>query len=332
MDEQLLHQYLKKISLPASGSHKGQNGKVMVIGGSDLFHAASLWSLEVVSRMVDMVFYSSVPTNNAFVLKMKETFRNGIVVKREEIESYIQEADVVLIGPGMQRNQPLNAGEKKAYTKPTLDEWEHDTEKIVNYLLSTYPHKKWVIDAGALQMVAPDLLNHNMIITPHQKEFENIYKKAVALHSYLEREDRNTKQFEEVLLPGITHFLTIDKHHLTEFQREYALSSKIMNSTTILTKGEVDLIVQWKSNLESSEFECITGGNVGMTKGGTGDVLAGLVAGLYGFTDDPFTAATVGSYVNKTAGDTLYKTVGLFFNASDLAAQIPKTLKNVFAL
>ena len=49
---------LKNLYKPASGSHKGDNGKVLIIAGSKLFHAASLWPLMVASRIVDMVFYS----------------------------------------------------------------------------------------------------------------------------------------------------------------------------------------------------------------------------------------------------------------------------------
>jgi len=49
------------------GSHKGQNGKLLIIGGSSLFHAASAWSLQVAARLVDMVFYSSVPGGDSFV-------------------------------------------------------------------------------------------------------------------------------------------------------------------------------------------------------------------------------------------------------------------------
>src|SRR3974390_915494 len=92
-------QLLKKLSLPSSSSHKGQNGKVLVIGGSKLFHAASLWSLEIASKLVDMVFYSSVPENNEIVQKAKEEFRNGIVIPRSEIDKYIEEADSIVIGP-----------------------------------------------------------------------------------------------------------------------------------------------------------------------------------------------------------------------------------------
>ena len=51
---------LDQLYRPGKDSHKGQNGKLLVIGGSNLFHSASMWSLEVASRIVDMVFYSSV--------------------------------------------------------------------------------------------------------------------------------------------------------------------------------------------------------------------------------------------------------------------------------
>ena len=97
---------LKKLYIPPPSSHKGQNGKLMIVGGSELFHGASLWALKIASRIVDMVFYSSVPENNEIVQKAKQEFRDGIVIRRNQIESYIEEADCVLIGPGwfVQRN------------------------------------------------------------------------------------------------------------------------------------------------------------------------------------------------------------------------------------
>ena len=62
-----------------------------------------------------------------------------------------------------------------------------------------------------------------------------------------------------------------------------------------------------------------------MTKGGTGDCLAGLVAAVWTKIDDEVQAAEVASIICKEAGDELYEQVGTFFNASDLAATIPKT-------
>ena len=60
---------MKHIHVPLAGSHKGQNGRLLLIGGSRLFHAASIWSLTVASRIVDLVHYASVPVNNELIIE-----------------------------------------------------------------------------------------------------------------------------------------------------------------------------------------------------------------------------------------------------------------------
>ncbi len=64
--------YLRQLSIPAVNSHKGQNGKLMIIGGSGLFHSASIWAAEIASHFVDMVHYSSTPENNQILLSLKK--------------------------------------------------------------------------------------------------------------------------------------------------------------------------------------------------------------------------------------------------------------------
>jgi hydroxyethylthiazole kinase-like uncharacterized protein yjeF len=244
---------LKSLRFPDPNSHKGQNGKLLIIGGSELFHAASKWSLDVASKFVDMVFYSSVPTNNQLIREAKGNFWNGIVVPREDLESYLEEADCVLIGPGMTRSL--------------------DTATTTNHLVSTFADKKWVIDAGALQMIDPKYISENMIITPHHQE------------------------------------LTLLKHN--GFVTPHRCVQILKGVKDVVTQGEMTLTIE--------------GGNGGMTKGGTGDVLAGLVAALY-CKNDAWTAAVAGSYFNKQAGDWLYQTVGPFFNSSDLVTAIPQVM------
>lgn len=168
---------LKSLYIPSSSSHKGQNGKVMLIAGSKLFHAASIWPLTVISRMVDMVFYSSVEENNELVLKMKEQFLNGIVIPRESLDSYIEESDCILIGPGMPREGGVQEG-------------DNDTKILTESLLKKYKHKKWVVDGGSLQTISPDILPPMAIITPHKGEFQKLFGTDATMTSVAEMAKR----------------------------------------------------------------------------------------------------------------------------------------------
>ena len=262
---------LKKLFVPKHDSSKGDNGKLMIIAGSILFHAASIWPLEVSSKIVDMVYFSSVLMNNNIVQNDKNRFRNGIVISRNNLEKYVQEADCVLIGPGL----PRDSGK---------EEQDDSTKDLTEKLLLNYPNKKWVVDGGSLQVIAPNILPKTSIITPNKKEFEMLFSLSPT--------------FENAI----------------EMAKKYEI--------TILLKGEQDIV----ANKEKSVI--IKGGNQGMTKGGTGDVLAGLTASFY-CKNETFLSAASASYINKQAGEKLYKTMGLYYNASDLANEIPKVMKKL---
>ncbi|MBI5613433.1 NAD(P)H-hydrate dehydratase [Candidatus Gottesmanbacteria bacterium] len=327
---------IRKLTVPKKGSHKGQNGRLLLIGGSKLFHAASLWSLTVASRIVDLVHYASVPENNEIVLQAKSEFRNGIVISREQIEEYIEEDDCILIGPGMTR--------------------DIETEELTNRLLKKYPKKQWVIDAGALQMMDTALIPPGAILTPHHGEFEILCQKS--LHSgrnIFEHSSVSSSTIgAEVARPnsGVFQSLTsvrapsVENSNLSDLPAPHGDLSSLTSlsdedkvkmfakdhSCIVLLKGEKDIACEGGSCTGKvcvpTECRVITGGNEGMTKGGTGDVLAGLIAAL-ACTNDPFLATIAGSFINKAAGDSLYKSVGPYFNATDLADQIPKTMKEL---
>ena len=65
-----------------------------------------------------------------------------------------------------------------------------------------------------------------------------------------------------------------------------------------------------------------------MTKGGTGDVLAGIIGALAA-TNGNLTAALAGAYLNGLAGDTLFQKVGTFYNAEDLVGAVGEVWKNL---
>lgn len=311
--EQYILNILSQLKKPDPNSHKGQNGKLMIIGGSELFHAASRWSLDIASKFVDMVFYSSVPSNNELIKEAKQNFWNGIVIERSNIEEYIEEADVVLIGPGMERgSENRKTGKQESsqqlssFPVSQLSELDwNSTEQVTNYLLAKYPHKKWVIDAGALQMMDPSLLNENCIVTPHYQELLTLCKKLPKKSFFFEDFMNDIEEESDVFMP-------VNIGSVIGMSRE-------LNKAVLLIKGKIDYVGNTENVLT------VSGGNAGMTKGGTGDVLAGLVAALY-CTNDAMTSAVVGSYINKKAGESLFKKVGYFFNASDLVEEIPRVM------
>lgn len=304
--------YLKNLYQPSPSSHKGQNGKLLIIGGSHLFHAASLWSLKIASRIVDMVFYSSVDENNKIVEECKKEFRDGIIVPRNDLEEYIKEADCILIGPGMLRqsaDKSTNPNNETNNTSQTIHKSTNSPQKLseinslqnegeqtfflTKYMLQNHKNKRFVIDAGALQELRFEWLKDLKeipILTPHEKELEMLAKNN-----------------------GTTPAETINN----------AVTSQRLvtaNNMVILLKGPTDTIY-----FPHQDPIKIKGGVTGMTKGGTGDVLAGLLASFY-CKNDALTATVAASFFNKKAGEELAKTVGNYFNSSDLANQLPKTI------
>lgn len=272
---------LNKLFVPATSSHKSDNGRVLVIGGSKLFHASIFWAAQAASKFVDLVHFSSPANENNDLARyrLKQGFWEGIVVDWGDIEHYITEDDCILIGPGMPRDDGLYPGETP-------------TSYIVNSLLQKYPDKRWVIDGGALQEVDLSLFNQNHIITPHRGEWERVASK-------MQDERLKIKDWD-------------DAGQRAEIIAQLSLR---LNGITILTKGKIDVVYQ------GEQCVLVEGGNAGMTKGGTGDVLAGIVAALY-CKNDAFLAAQAASYLTKQAGDKAFEEKGFWFGAVDLMGEL----------
>lgn len=293
-----------------------------------MFHAASQWSFRVISRLVDMTFYSSVAENNEIIQEAKIGIQNGVVVRRLDLANYLQEADSVLLGPGMRRDfrsrfEPAKMSSLRWEDLSELD-WEFDTQAVTAAVLKHFPDKHWVIDAGALQVVRPSWLPPGSILTPHQRELADLTKKlSPSLANFAE-------QLKEVQLElsarafgkqATLQPVLVERAELTDFLPDaladlmLAVSAKL-NNANLIVKGQADLI--WNNQ----QILAVVGGNAGLTKGGTGDVLAGLTAGLAA-KSEPFAAAVVGSYLCKLAGHHLYEQKRTMYNTSDLVEQLP---------
>ena len=295
-DPSAIKPFLQNIYMPPAQSHKGHNGKVLIIGGSKLFHSASLWAAEIATHFTDIVHYASTKENNAIFHDLKTTFRNGMVIEQKDIPYYVEEDDAILLGPGMVRTE-VKREKLKVKSFDSLLDLENEAEysrEITHYLLSHYPQKRFVIDAGALQMMDIDWLKlpqETPIITPHQLEFERLFGVSLL----------NASQDEKVL-------------KVTQYAKEY--------KCVILLKAVVDIIS------DGTRVTVVEGGNPGLTKGGSGDILAGVTVSLRA-KNDAFESAVIASYLEKMAADELSKTDGYWYNMEDLIHQIPKTFSEI---
>jgi len=294
-DENGVKPFLKSITFPKKVSHKGQNGKLLIIGGSSLFHAASLWSASIASKIVDMVHYMSTVENEKIFVNLKSKFVDGIVINRKHLLDYVEEDDCILIGPGMLRGQIPQKNHDLSFEEILEITNESDfTHYLVRYLMQNFPHKKYVLDAGALQMLDKSLLStlkKPAIITPHAKEFEKLFSKSVF--------NKNVEEIEKIVA-----------------------SCAQVNNCTIHLKSINDYISDGKKTIT------VCGGNAGLTKGGTGDVLAGLVAAL-NTTNPQFLSCVVSSYLLKKSAEIVFESDHYWFNTSRIIDQIPKTLKHL---
>ena len=73
---------------------------------------------------------------------------------------------------------------------------------------------------------------------------------------------------------------------------------------------------------------CNTAGNVGLATSGSGDTLAGIIAGLAARGAEPLQAAVWGVYLHASAGDRLAERMGrLGFLARELLDEIPALME-----
>jgi NAD(P)H-hydrate epimerase len=94
---------------------------------------------------------------------------------------------------------------------------------------------------------------------------------------------------------------------------------KHLRNNIIILKGKTDLIIT-----SSRIYENKTG-NPGMTKAGTGDVLAGLCIGFLGQGLTLLQSSINAAYFNGLAGDILLKKKkGFTYLASDLVEEIKR--------
>ena len=169
---------LKKLFKPDHDSKGEDNGQVTIIGGSSLFHGAPLLSLKVASRLVDMVFFATPEKSVGMVAEqLKSKLLSFIWVPWEEAEDYIAKSDAVLIGPGFMRfrSERVPQGQREQ----GYDEAAKLSRDLTERFLKKFPDKRWVIDAGSLQVMEASWIPKGAILTPNSKEYKILFGESL---------------------------------------------------------------------------------------------------------------------------------------------------------
>lgn len=95
---------------------------------------------------------------------------------------------------------------------------------------------------------------------------------------------------------------------------------------TVLLKGAVSFIAAPDGRVRRNET-----GNAGLAKGGSGDVLTGIVLAFLGQGITPFEAACAGAYVLGASADTAFSLLKeRMLLSRDVADAVEKTVERLF--
>lgn len=173
-----------------------------------------------------------------------------------------------------------------------------DTAALLHDLAERYHDRPMVWDADALNLLAADpalqaKLPPASVLTPHPGEFVRLAGRPLA-------HDR-----ERI---AAARDLAARLHAVVVLKGKYSIISAPNGDTLINPTG-----------------------NAGLAKGGSGDVLAGIIAALLAQGYPPFTATALGTWLHGLAADIALTHSHLTsLTASDLIAAIPAALQNLF--
>ena len=154
---------VRSLYQPKADSHKGENGKVLIIGGNERFHGSPIFAAKIASRIVDLVYFCSTPGNNDLVREMKKELSDFITVERDEVINWVSKVDSVLVGPGMDVTE--------------------ETRILVNTLLKQFPKQKFILDADALRVLDKKFDITNLLIIT-KEQFKNVLDQEIKRNSF----------------------------------------------------------------------------------------------------------------------------------------------------
>ena len=281
---------LPQLRLRAVESHKGNYGRVLVIGGSLNMAGAPALAGRAALRSGAGLVTLAVPRSIQATVASFEPCYMTIGLGTAGDDALLAEQDgqllaladsmtALALGPGL--------GTAAGTVELVIDLYENLQQPLV-------------VDADALNALAQesdslDSAGGPRILTPHPGEFERLTGEPCA----------NAPEARATQAAGLCR-------------------KDPQGQTIVVLKGHQTIIT------DGQQYAVNQNGNPGMATGGTGDCLTGIIVALVGQGLSCWEAARLGAHVHGAAGDLAAAKLGqVSLVASDLAKYLPEAFKSL---
>lgn len=264
-------------------SHKGTYGKMLNISGSAFYTGAALLSTEGALRTGVGLCTLATPTRVINAIAAAVPETTYLPLE-QDFDGFINDKSVDMIMVELE-NRKYDA------VLVGCGLGNRKTTRDLTEIVIRSADCPVIIDADGLNSLAGNInvlkeSKKGVIVTPHPAEFARMTGKSV----------------EEIQHDRISAAKT--------FANEYGCVTVLKGVNTVVAAPDGQAFVN-------------TTGNPGLAKGGSGDVLAGMIASLTAQGAEPLYAAALGVYLHGLAADKLAQTKGL---AGILPRDIPEAL------
>jgi len=346
----------KDLHLPRrkQDSHKGDYGRALIIAGSIGYTGAPALSARAASKMGAGLVSLGVPSSiyDIMAVKLDEEMpfplpddENGHISSNSasEILQRARKSDVCLIGPGLGVSDGIS-------------ELVESIIRIANTPL--------VLDADGLNAIAknPDILNQTtcpLVLTPHPGEFErlggklsneDLFDNGSGVNLNTEEDDDGFEIDESVFDDDIFDDNTYDEIMHAQMS-DWTSPIEIGQKPAGQQRTKLTPVDRLRAARDfASKYGCIlvlkghrtivalpngiayvnTTGGPAMAKGGTGDVLAGMITALIAQKLPIVHAVATAVYLHGLAGDICADKFGEYcVTATDIIDMLPQAIKEI---
>ena len=268
---------LEKVIIERSrASHKGDYGRLLLLGGTYPYGGAIIMAaLAAVKSGAGLV---TVGTDRENIPALHSYLPEAMAFSLQDqqlLKEQSEKAEVVLLGPGL-RDDAVG-------------------EDLVNQVFANLRQNQiLIVDGGALTILARTSLSfpsNQLILTPHQKEWEKLSGIAIE------------KQNEAVMASALTSF---------------------PQGTILVEKGQATRIWQ----VDQSDYYQLQVGGPYQATGGMGDTLAGMIAGFAGQFRQAslYERVTVATHLHSAIAQELAQEQYVVL-PTEISHEIPKMMK-----